>query len=684
MSSNIRPMKVEIHSISREFDRFFKIDQYDTSHEGYDGKIYRNKWLVFERGDAVAVVLYRKDTHEIVLVRQFRAPTLRPLQSNGKISWQGDGQLDEVIAGMPRPGESHEDCAIREVFEETRYRVAPDKLEKIASFYVSPGGTSERIFLFYAEVTAADQAPPPAGDASSAGNSAEHESTLVRHVPVFEFHSQLIHPKRVVDSKLLIASELLRQRIGSNVFPEWKQNNGSPDGSRELASNFRTMKVEVHGISREFDRFFKIDQYDTSHEGYNGKIYRNKWLVFERGDAVAVVLYRRDRREVVIVRQFRAPTLRPLQSNGKITWQGDGQLDEVIAGMPRLGETLEDCAIRVVFAETRYRVASEKLEQIASFYVSPGGTSERIFLFYAEVTENNLDAPTGSDQTAAGSSDEQNSTLVHHVHVTEFLSKLTHPSRIIDSKLLIASMLVRKRCGYQTATPTQPARPVLYSFQIRSHPHFSIVLRTGDMFAIDDVDAWINSENTSMEMDRLIGASVSARIRYAGAYKNKHGQILEDTVADALRIGMHGRHTSPIGTVHDTTSGNLLVTNNVKRIFHVASVTGMPGEGITIDPNRISEVTNQALTAVEDRNRQWGTSRCKSALLPLIGTGDGRVAVDIAFPDIVKGTLNFFNDKFPKILRSVHISAYSAEHAEFALMHLQDHHELHLIQKVLK
>ncbi len=444
-----------------------------------------------------------------------------------------------------------------------------------------------------------------------------------------------------------------------------------------MSSNIRPMKVEIHSISREFDRFFKIDQYDTSHEGYDGKIYRNKWLVFERGDAVAVVLYRKDTHEIVLVRQFRAPTLRPLQSNGKISWQGDGQLDEVIAGMPRPGESHEDCAIREVFEETRYRVAPDKLEKIASFYVSPGGTSERIFLFYAEVTAADQAPPPAGDASSAGNSAEHESTLVRHVPVFEFIKQMTEPKLTIDSKLLIASMLLREKLHGKVRAPgALTADFPAHRFVLASKPEFSIVLRAGNMFEIKDVDAWINSENTHMEMDRLIGSSVSARIRYAGAAKNADGRVIEDTIADALRKCMRGRYESEIGTVHDTTSGSLQEDNNVKRIFHVASVKGLIGKGTPADLKELCSVVRKALSAVERRNGRWGTSRCASALLPMIGTGDGGLKTEQAFPEIVKGALELFAQGKPRILRAVHISAYSRDDADFALRWLQKHDEL--------
>jgi len=51
---------------------------------------------------------------------------------------------------MLEPGEDPQAALKREVLEETGYEVV--SIEKIAQFYVSPGGSSERIVLFYVEV----------------------------------------------------------------------------------------------------------------------------------------------------------------------------------------------------------------------------------------------------------------------------------------------------------------------------------------------------------------------------------------------------------------------------------------------------------------------------------------------------------------------------------------------------
>jgi len=54
--------RVDIRSQQRLFDDFFKIDELIVRHERYDGGMSgAERRLVFERGDAVAVLLFDAD-----------------------------------------------------------------------------------------------------------------------------------------------------------------------------------------------------------------------------------------------------------------------------------------------------------------------------------------------------------------------------------------------------------------------------------------------------------------------------------------------------------------------------------------------------------------------------------------------------------------------------------------------
>ena len=98
---------------------------------------------LFQRQQAVGVLLYDPKQQHIVLIEQFRIGALHDKRS----PW-----LLEVVAGIVDSDESLEAVAKREVFEETGLQI--NKLQKIYDYWVSPGGSNEHFTLFYAEIDA--------------------------------------------------------------------------------------------------------------------------------------------------------------------------------------------------------------------------------------------------------------------------------------------------------------------------------------------------------------------------------------------------------------------------------------------------------------------------------------------------------------------------------------------------
>ncbi|MEJ5292692.1 MAG: NUDIX hydrolase [Candidatus Methanosuratincola sp.] len=82
---------------------------------------------------AVAVVALEGE--KILLERQYR-------HTARKLIW-------ELPAGTIEKGEAPEDCARRELTEETGYTA--DKMEQVFRFYVAPGYSTEVIYLFLAD-----------------------------------------------------------------------------------------------------------------------------------------------------------------------------------------------------------------------------------------------------------------------------------------------------------------------------------------------------------------------------------------------------------------------------------------------------------------------------------------------------------------------------------------------------
>ena len=124
------------------FQGYFRMEKYALQHEKFGGG-----WTdtfereIFERGSAVAVLPYDPQRDRVVLIDQFRA---------GCIGSQQRPWLKEIVAGIFEPGESQQDVALRESQEEAGCEIL--QLEKIAQYYVSPGGTTEQCALYCGRV----------------------------------------------------------------------------------------------------------------------------------------------------------------------------------------------------------------------------------------------------------------------------------------------------------------------------------------------------------------------------------------------------------------------------------------------------------------------------------------------------------------------------------------------------
>ena len=194
------PARAVIARQQRLFDDFFKIDELLVTHRQIDGTTSSvQRRLVFERGDSVAVLLFNRDRRAVVLVEQFKAPTLIARRRDDPATT--DGWLVEPLAGMIDTGEAPEAAAIRETLEETGYRIREPDL--IGRFFVSPGGTSERVFLYFAEVGDADRV--------GMGGGIDDEDIQVLEIGLEELFERLARGL-IEDTKLAIGAYWLQNR----------------------------------------------------------------------------------------------------------------------------------------------------------------------------------------------------------------------------------------------------------------------------------------------------------------------------------------------------------------------------------------------------------------------------------------------------------------------------------------
>jgi ADP-ribose pyrophosphatase len=133
-------MKWSIIKKNIRYKGFFKLTEVELQHELFAGG--KSPVLVREiidRGQAVAVLPYDPVRDEVVLVEQFRV---------GAGEDSGGPWLIEVIAGYQEPGESAEQVVHREALEEAGCLLCD--VEPMHKCYSSPGGSNERVSLYFA------------------------------------------------------------------------------------------------------------------------------------------------------------------------------------------------------------------------------------------------------------------------------------------------------------------------------------------------------------------------------------------------------------------------------------------------------------------------------------------------------------------------------------------------------
>lgn len=132
---------VEVLNSKRLIDSFLKIDQLTIRHRKYDGDMSPAlDRMVISKPNSIGVLLHHVDRDSVLLVEQFRYP-----------AWEGaNGWLVEIVAGNMDADEDPVDTVRREVLEETGYRI--QSCRPIGQGFSSPGISTEKVYLYFAEV----------------------------------------------------------------------------------------------------------------------------------------------------------------------------------------------------------------------------------------------------------------------------------------------------------------------------------------------------------------------------------------------------------------------------------------------------------------------------------------------------------------------------------------------------
>jgi len=175
------------------FGKYFKVEELIEQHQYFDGSMSDPYcWQISRRKPFVTVLIYIVPTDEIVLVEQFRPATMKFEDLAKNVPYKQSGRTLELVAGGIG-NDTPEQCARREALEEAGYKL--DQIFKMPGAFLSPGGTDEYGFLFFAPVMQRD---PESGQG---GGLREENEDIRVHLIKFRDALAMVMSGEIVDLK---------------------------------------------------------------------------------------------------------------------------------------------------------------------------------------------------------------------------------------------------------------------------------------------------------------------------------------------------------------------------------------------------------------------------------------------------------------------------------------------------
>lgn len=162
------------------YDGWLKLYHRDVNGKQYD---------IIKNFDAVSAVIIN-EFNEILLVKQFRPSVM-------------DNTLEIPSGCIDIPGESIENCLIREIQEETNLYISIDALEKIVAYKPMMGFSNSTMHLFKAIVKKSSLKSNKVND---------DDVTEVIWMPFDEFEKNIQNSK-IYDSKTIISYLYLKANL---------------------------------------------------------------------------------------------------------------------------------------------------------------------------------------------------------------------------------------------------------------------------------------------------------------------------------------------------------------------------------------------------------------------------------------------------------------------------------------
>ena len=129
--------------------------------------------------------------------------------------------------------------------------------------------------------------------------------------------------------------------------------------------------ITCNNLSKEWAT---LDRIDYDYQFKDGSWKRLSRASYNRGNGTSILLYNREKKTIILTKQFRVP---PYTNDNN-----DGMSIEVCAGALDKNESPETCIIREVEEEVGYKIKTAT--KVLESYMSPGAVTEKMYYFIAE------------------------------------------------------------------------------------------------------------------------------------------------------------------------------------------------------------------------------------------------------------------------------------------------------------
>ncbi len=135
-----------------------------------------------------------------------------------------------------------------------------------------------------------------------------------------------------------------------------------------MSEHVKILKTEILS-----DNWYTLRKITYDFQRKDGQWVTQNREAYDRGNGSTILLYNKEKKTVILTKQFRLPTF--------INGNDSGMLIETCAGLLDK-DNAEDCIRRETEEETGYKISSVK--KIFKAYMSPGSVTEVLYFFIAE------------------------------------------------------------------------------------------------------------------------------------------------------------------------------------------------------------------------------------------------------------------------------------------------------------